>query len=34
VPEILGLFAKVPRPGNSKVTFSVFGSSCYLLLLV
>jgi len=28
------LFAKVPRPGDSEVTFSVFVSSCHLLLLV
>jgi len=28
------LFVKVPRPGDSKVTFSVFESSCHLLLPV
>jgi len=28
------LFVKVPRPGDSKVTFSVFESSCNLLLSV
>jgi len=28
------LFAKVPRPGDSEVTFSVFASSCHLLLPV
>jgi len=28
------LFVKVPRPGNSKVTFSAFESSCHLLLPV
>jgi len=28
------LFVKVPRPGDSEVTFSVFESSCYLFLLV
>jgi len=28
------LFVKVPRPGNSELTFSVFESSCYLLLPV
>jgi len=28
------LFVKVPRPGGSKVTFSVFESSCHLLLPV
>jgi len=28
------LFVKVSRPGNSKVTFSVFKSSCHLLLPV
>jgi len=27
-------FVKVPRPGNSKVTFSVFELSCHLLLPV
>jgi len=26
------LFVKVPQPGDNKVTFSVFESSCYLLL--
>jgi len=26
------LFVKVPRPGDSEVTFSVFESSFYLLL--
>jgi len=26
------LFVKVPRPGDSIVTFSVFKSSCHLLL--
>jgi len=26
------LFVKVPRPGDSEGTFSVFESSCYLLL--
>jgi len=26
------LFVKVPRPGYSEVTFSVFESSCHLLL--
>jgi len=26
------LFVKVPRPGDRKVTFSLFESSCYLLL--
>jgi len=28
------LFVKVPRPGVSEVTFSVFESSCYLTLPV
>jgi len=28
------LFIKVPRPGDSEVTFSVFESSCHLLLPV
>jgi len=28
------LFVKVPRPGNSEGTFSVFESSCHLLLPV
>jgi len=28
------LSVKVPRPGDSEVTFSVFGSSCLLLLPV
>jgi len=28
------LFVKVPRPGYSEVTFSVFESSCHLLLPV
>jgi len=28
------LFIKVPRPGDSKETFSVFESSCHLLLPV
>jgi len=28
------LFAKVPWPGDSKVSFSVFESSCHLLLPV
>jgi len=28
------LFVKVPRRGDSEVTFSVFGSSCHLLLPV
>jgi len=28
------LFVKVPRLGDSKETFSVFESSCYLLLTV
>jgi len=28
------LFAKVPRPGDIEVTFSVFESSCHLLLTV
>jgi len=38
-PSILGigigahLFVKVPRPGDSEVIFSVFESSCHLLLL-
>jgi len=27
-------FVKVPRPGDSEVTFSVFKSSCHLLLPV
>jgi len=26
------LFDKVPRPGDSKVTFAVFKSNCHLLL--
>jgi len=26
------LFAKLPRPGFSEVTFAVFKSSCHLLL--
>jgi len=33
--DILGLgtqIVKVPRPGDSEVTFSVFESSCHLLL--
>jgi len=28
------LFVKLPRPGDSEVTFSVFKSSCHLLLIV
>jgi len=28
------LFVKVPRPGESEVTFLVFELSCHLLLLV
>jgi len=28
------LFVKVPRPGDSEVTFSVFESNCHLLLPV
>jgi len=36
VNQILGLgthlFVQVPRPGDSEVTFSVFESSCHLLL--
>jgi len=28
------LFVKVSRPGDSEVTFSVFKSSCHLLLAV
>jgi len=28
------LFAKLPRPGDSERTFSVFESSCHLLLSV
>jgi len=28
------LFVKVPRPGDSEVTFPVFESSCHLLLPV
>jgi len=28
------LFVKVPQPSDSKVTFSVFESSCHLLPLV
>jgi len=28
------LFVKVPRPGDSKMTFLVFESSCHLLLPV
>jgi len=28
------VFAKVPRPGDSEVTFAVFESSCHLLLPV
>jgi len=28
------LFVKVPRPGDSEVTFSLFESSCHLLLPV
>jgi len=28
------LFFKVPRPGDSEGTFSVFKSSCHLLLSV
>jgi len=28
------VFVKVPRPGDSEVNFSVFKSSCHLLLLV
>jgi len=28
------LFVKVPRPRDSEVTFSVFKSSCHLLLSV
>jgi len=28
------LFVKVPRPGDSEVTFAVFESSCHLLLPV
>jgi len=28
------LFVKVPRPGDNEGTFSVFESSCHLLLLV
>jgi len=34
--SVLGthLFVKVPRPGDSEDTFSVFESSCHLLLPV
>jgi len=28
------LFVKIPRPGGSEITFSVFESSCYLSLSV
>jgi len=28
------LFVKVPRPGDSEVSFAVFESSCHLLLPV
>jgi len=28
------LFVKVPRPGDSEVTFAIFTSSCHLLLPV
>jgi len=28
------LFVKVPRPGDSEVTFTVFESNCHLLLPV
>jgi len=28
------LFAQLPQPGDSEVTFSVFQSSCHLLLQV
>jgi len=28
------LFPKIPRPGDSEVTFAVFESSCHLLLPV
>jgi len=28
------LFVKVPRPGDSEVTFSLFESSCHMLLPV
>jgi len=31
---VLILYVKVPRPGDSEVTFFVFGSSCHLLLPV
>jgi len=33
--KVLGihLFVKVPRPGDSEVTFSVFASSCHLLFV-
>jgi len=30
---LVHLFVKVPRPGDSEGTFSVFESSCQLLLL-
>jgi len=29
--QFAGLFAKLPWPGYSKVTFSIFESSCFLL---
>jgi len=28
------LFVKLPRPGDSEVTFSVFDSNCHLLLTI
>jgi len=30
--DCTSLFVKVPRPGDCKETFSVFESSCHLLL--
>jgi len=32
--ELALLFVKAPRPGDSEVTYSVFESSCHLLLPV
>jgi len=34
VPVLAHLFVKVPRPGDSEGTFSVFKPSCHLLLPV
>jgi len=31
IMQFVCLFAKLPRPGDSKVTFAIFESSCHML---